>query len=62
MPGDRTSRGGRFAIVLALLTALFAAAGAVRAETPTFSHVALDSLGDLIRREIAADKFPAACC
>jgi CubicO group peptidase (beta-lactamase class C family) len=66
MPDAETSRDGRFAMVFALAAVLFAAAvapGAVRAESavpqaPTFSRAALDSLGDLIRREIAADKIP----
>src|ERR1700712_5398307 len=63
MPNAGPSQGGRFAIVLALVAALFAGAGAARAESaaaqaPAFSHASLDSLGDLIRREIAADKIP----
>lgn len=66
MPNAGISRDGRFAIVFALAAVLFAAAvaaGVVRAESavsqaPTFSRAALDRLGDLIRREIAADKIP----
>jgi CubicO group peptidase (beta-lactamase class C family) len=65
MPDAGTSQGGRFAIVLALVTGIFAAVapGTSRAESappqaPTFSRAALDRFGDLIRKEIAADKIP----
>lgn len=62
MPDAGTWRESRFAIVFALVIVLFAAVAAkaesAAPEAPTFSHAALDSLGDLIRREIAADKIP----
>jgi CubicO group peptidase (beta-lactamase class C family) len=66
MPDAGILRGGRFSIAFAVVTVLFAAAVvpvAVRAESaapqaPTFSRASLDRLGDLIRREIAADKIP----
>jgi CubicO group peptidase (beta-lactamase class C family) len=58
-----TSRRGRFVIVFALVTVMCAAAAVARAgsplpQAPTFSRAALDRLGDLIRKEIAANKIP----
>lgn len=65
MPDAVASRGSRFAIVFALVAVLLAAAApdtgraeSASPQTPTFSRVSLDRLGDLIRREIAADKIP----